>query len=274
MYLTKKEIENHKIQRNHTGNNVQKCYKTKMASLDSPGYMNCHLIKPGQMEKLAYTNGNDNFSASIRQPFGLTEPYYSSEYELQKHPEPIQRQPDKNIIQFTRIVPSEDGGRQTKSIFGSAPDVVLGDDRDGEQKALFTRAKLSNGHVMLILEWHDGHNTGNLVEHLIYTESDEKASIERKKLATEEDEDRVRENRLVQLDRDVFSLYRLATSTTASFEHKVLTLEQKERVIESLESENGKSYEYALGARSEEEPYDCVSWADKIWNKYQDALQQ
>lgn len=269
MYLTKKEIENHTIQRNHTGNNIQKCYKTKMTSLDSPGYMNCHLIKPGQMEKLAYTNGNDNFSVSIRQPFGLTEPYYySSEYELQKHSEPIQRQPDKNIIQFTRIVSSEDGGQQTKSIFESAPDEVLGDNRNGEQKALFTRAKLSNGHVMLILEWHDGNNTGNLVEHLIYKEGDEKASIERKILATEEDENRVRENRIVKLARGVFSLYRLATSTTASFEHKVLTLEQKEQVIELLDSENGKSYAYALGARFEEEPYDCVSWADKIWNKY------
>ena len=268
MYLTKK-IENHKIQRNHTGNNVQKCYKTKMTSLDSTGYMNCHLKKPGQMEKLAYTNGNDNFSVSIRQPFGLTEPYYySSEYELQKHSEPIQRQPDKNIIQFTKIVPSEDGVQQTKSIFKSAPDEVLGDDRDGEQKALFTRAKLWNGHVMLILEWHDGNNTGNLVEHLIYKDGDEKASIERKKLATEADENRVRENRSVQLDSDVFSLYRLAASETAKFEHKVLTLEQKDQVIEILNSENGKSYVYALGARFEEEPYDCVSWADKIWNRY------
>ncbi len=269
MYLTKKEIENHKMQQNHTRNYIQKCYKTKSSFWDDTSNLSCHSKQFGQTENLAYIKRNDTFNTLIRQPFGLTAPYYSTERGMQKHSEPIQRKLDKNIIQFTQIVSSQDGVQQTKSIFTDASNVILGDNKVGEQCALFTRAALRNGHVMLILEWHDGNNTGNLVEHLIYKDGDEKASIERKTLATEAEESQIKENKLVCLNPGVFSLYRLATSSTI-FKHKILTLQQKQQAIALLESEKGKLYTYALGAREETEPYDCVSWADKIWNQFQE----
>lgn len=201
------------------GDRIIQRHKTEVTSAYGTG--------PGQMGKLAYT---------------------------MEDAAPIQRQPDKDVIQFTQI---KTGTNQTISSFSNKSDVILGAG-DEEYCALFTRAALWTGHVMLILEWHDGKNTGNIVEHLIYSESneDKEGRIERKKLVSE--------------DKDSFKLDRLAASSTAKFQHKVLTLKDKARVIKILDDEVNKKYPYALGARGEEGQYDCVYWADLIWNRFDD----
>lgn len=223
MYCVKKETDNQKLQRKHAGN-----------------------------------SDHDNPSVSIqRKPSGFAAPFYSLEHGLQNSPTLIQRQPDKNIIQFTKLVTSPNGDSQTVSVFPKMSNVVLGDG-DGERCAVFTRARLKTKHVMLILEWHDGHNTGNIVEHMARESGKAFATIERKEPFSEK-----------------FNLNLLAGSETANFEHKILTLRDKNRAITLLNAENGKSYWYYYGGTddnvdgAEDNPYtyNCITWADKIWNK-------
>lgn len=228
MYLLKKAAP-HKSSQHQIKNSeqIKKYHKTKGTFMDGPNYMNCYLNQLERNGKLAYISENDS--------------------------PPIQKQPDRNIIQFTKIVTSDDGIQQTKSIFSTAPDIVLGDTTNGEYRAILTKVTLWTGHVMLALEWH----IGDIVEHLIYKEGDPKASIERKVLGP-----------------DKFSLDRFAKissdeSKPKTFEHKILTVEQKDLAIALLNAELSKEYDYALGAGPEDEPlYDCVSWANKIWNQF------